>query len=459
MAIAGSCRLAKVRLLMQQTVNFNCPHCGNLMAVGMNLLGRNVRCPHCKQVVRARPRLARRPPHPRSRPLPRRLRPGSLPSFNVARPTEAHESIFGERHDEDVFGSEPPRPMMPAAPLPEAPPEPDPMTPPTVEQPVAVITSAQANPLAFDATFTPSAALASAAPPRRSDAAPEPSAGPAYQRRPAGEPAAATPAFAWILLVYAGLTTVAAGFFGYQYFTGGAGNGDHPYKAIPDFYGQYQKADRRQVAVKGLPDPKRDVPPELRVRLGEELAIGDLTVTPLSVEQQKIVITTDREVGEPITSSAGQSLVLTLRVKNTSSDTVFDPNDPAFCRGRKEGQPSPYTALQIGRTFYYGIFPWPPEPGVKRYYVEGQDADEKRLGPGEERVTWVTVAPRGIRAVMDDVLAEVADLKKKQNPDPLLWRVQLRRGMVKMKDDTGQDVDISATTVIGVEFRVDQITP
>src|SRR5947209_7491787 len=36
-----------------QTVNFNCPFCGKLMAVGLNLLGRNVRCPHCKQVVQA----------------------------------------------------------------------------------------------------------------------------------------------------------------------------------------------------------------------------------------------------------------------------------------------------------------------------------------------------------------------------------------------------------------------
>jgi phage FluMu protein Com len=448
-----------------QTVNFNCPHCGNLMAVGTNLLGRNVRCPHCKQVVRAPAAPGEAPAPPAiTPPPPASPRLGTLPSFNVARPTEAHESIFGERHDEDVFGSEPPRPTLPPSPSSSASPEQAPPTPVTVEEVIAIVTPPppsvpSANPLAFDTTFTPSNALASDPEPRTATqhAGSEPPARPSYQPRAVREPAPATPAFAWILLVYAGLTTVAAGFFGYQYFTGGQGHGDHPYKAIPDFYGQYQKADRRQVSVTGLPDPKLDIPPELRVRLGDELTVGDLKVTPMSVEQQKIVITTDREVGDANTNPAGQSLVLTLRVKNTSTDTVFDPNDPAFRRARKEGQPFPYTALQIGRTFYYGIFPWPPEPGVKRYFVEGQDEEEKRLGPGEERDTWVTVAPRGIKAAMDDVLADVAELKKKQNPEPLLWRVQLRRGMVQVKDDSGKEVDISATTVIGVEFRADQI--
>jgi DNA-directed RNA polymerase subunit RPC12/RpoP len=38
---------------MMQTVNFNCSSCAKTMAVGLNLLGRNVRCPHCKQVIQA----------------------------------------------------------------------------------------------------------------------------------------------------------------------------------------------------------------------------------------------------------------------------------------------------------------------------------------------------------------------------------------------------------------------
>src|SRR5919204_1287479 len=100
-----------------QTVNFNCPHCGNLMAVGTNLLGRNVRCPHCKQVLRA-PAAAGGVPAP---PVPTPAPPAPVPTFNVPRPTEHPESIFGERHDEDVFGSEPPKPTLPAVPTPAAP--------------------------------------------------------------------------------------------------------------------------------------------------------------------------------------------------------------------------------------------------------------------------------------------------------------------------------------------------
>ena len=36
-----------------QTVNFQCGHCGKLMAVGRENLGQQVRCPHCQQVVLA----------------------------------------------------------------------------------------------------------------------------------------------------------------------------------------------------------------------------------------------------------------------------------------------------------------------------------------------------------------------------------------------------------------------
>jgi hypothetical protein len=447
---------------MQQTVNFNCPHCGNLMAVGTNLLGRNVRCPHCKQVVRAPAAPGEAPAPPAITPPP--PRPGTIPSFNVPRQTEALESIFGERHDEDVFGSEPPKPKMPDAPLPPI--APSAGTPQGPAETFAVVTPppppipATANPLAFDINVTPSPALAPAPDNRPASAPPAgqfPTSG--YHPRKAREAAPATAAFAWILLIYAGLATIAAGFFGYQYFSGerASSGGEHPYKAMPDMYGEYQKADRRQVAVKGLPDPNMDIPVDLRVKLGDELTVGDLKVTPVSIEQKKIVVTTEKEVGDPNTNPAGQSLVLTLKVKNVSTDTVFDPTDPAFRRARKDGQPLPYTALQIGRNYFYGPFPWPPEAGVRRYYIEGQDTDEKRLAPGEERETWITAAPAGIRGA-ENVLQTVQRLKEDgKDKEQLLWRVQLRRGLVKVSNESGQEVEMSATAVVGVEFRPDQI--
>src|SRR5215211_4501921 len=110
-----------------QTVNFNCPHCGNLMAVGTNLLGRNVRCPHCKQVVRAPAAAGDQPAGQASAPQAPPLTPHPPPQFRVPAPGEHHESIFGERHDEDLFGSEPLKPRMPVETVAAPPPLPEPV--------------------------------------------------------------------------------------------------------------------------------------------------------------------------------------------------------------------------------------------------------------------------------------------------------------------------------------------
>src|SRR4051812_39163109 len=83
-----------------QTVNFNCSFCGKLMAVGLNLLGRNVRCPHCKQVIQAP--VAAKPPSP-----------VQANSQSPTQAQESQESIFGEMPDEDVFGTRVPQVQMP----------------------------------------------------------------------------------------------------------------------------------------------------------------------------------------------------------------------------------------------------------------------------------------------------------------------------------------------------------
>lgn len=97
-----------------QTVNFNCSHCKKLMAVGLTLLGRNVRCPHCKQVVQAPATAGANPP-----PVATQTRSPTSPSFQPAPPpVESQESIFGETHDDDLFGTKQPKVRMPG----EAPP-------------------------------------------------------------------------------------------------------------------------------------------------------------------------------------------------------------------------------------------------------------------------------------------------------------------------------------------------
>ena len=90
-----------------QTVNFQCGNCNNLMAVGAEYLGQQVRCPHCQAVVVA-PAAPPRRPGPRDGPRPfspsleragRHLRPagadrrpvrpaGSAPRRTAAPPAE-----------------------------------------------------------------------------------------------------------------------------------------------------------------------------------------------------------------------------------------------------------------------------------------------------------------------------------------------------------------------------------
>ena len=431
-----------------QTVNFNCPHCGNLMAVGTNLLGRNVRCPHCKQVVRAPAAPGEPPAVQMSAPQAPPLTPGP-PPIRVSTQVEHHESIFGERHDEDVFGSEPLKPTLPPVSAPPPPPAPTPpapeplyLPPPTPPAPHSLET------LTYEAPPAP-------APDEEPGTEPPVPAGRTYRPATARTAEApATPAFAWILLGYSVLATVAAGVFAYQYFT--AGPADHPFQAIPDFYGQYEKASRKQVSFQGLPDPKLDVPPGLRVKLGEEITVGDLQVRPTAVHQQVMALAREHRSKENVSNPAGQGLVLTLKVKNVSADTTFHPDDPAFNRAFEKTQPPPYTALQYGRDFYYGPFVWPWEEEIQAAYIDGYKPPAQPLGPGEERDVWVTVAPKGARVA--PVPHIVDELKDAKNPGaPLLWRVQLRRGLVKARADDGKEVEVSATTVIGVEFRLDQI--
>lgn len=441
-----------------QTVNFHCPHCGNLMAVGMNLLGRNVRCPHCKQVVRA-PAAAGEPPAV-SGPVPQAppLTPAPPPQFKVPTQTEHHESIFGERHDEDLFGSEPLKPTLPTVAAP--PTMPDPQPPPTPPPPRHVPQYEETRTYEAPAPL-PDYSLLPPDEPRHDHRPTEPVPQGTYRPRSPRQEPAGTPAFTWILLAYAVLATVAAGVFGYLYLVGGSKAG-HPFEAIPDFYGQYEKAtgaeNRKQLSYQGLPDPKLDVPPNLRVRLGGELTVGDLQVRPTKVVKQAMAYTREDAVKGPITNDASTGLALALEVKNLSADTTFHPNDPAFNRAFDPKQPVPYTALQVRREFFYGPFAWPMPDDTKDNSLIGFAISKEPLGPGQERTTWVTVAPRGMKTAgdrqIDDTIRQVRD---KQPGTAFLWRVQLRRGSVKARAGDGREVHVSATTVIGVEFKADDI--
>src|SRR5262245_26386105 len=115
--------------LRMQTIHFTCPHCKNLMAVGSNLLGRNVRCPHCKQVVQAPANNPSPPappppaaPRPAPAPLPHAPAPAPAPDFPQFQlpppPQEEPDSIFGEVDQDEVFARPAPSPVVPPRPDP-----------------------------------------------------------------------------------------------------------------------------------------------------------------------------------------------------------------------------------------------------------------------------------------------------------------------------------------------------
>src|SRR5205085_5006316 len=82
-----------------ETVNFQCGHCQQLLAVNKDHLGQQVRCPHCQQVVVAplpSPPAAAAPPFPDS----------VEPTYQYTT-SEDQDSIFSApAESEDLFGAQ-----------------------------------------------------------------------------------------------------------------------------------------------------------------------------------------------------------------------------------------------------------------------------------------------------------------------------------------------------------------
>src|SRR5262245_36925229 len=116
-----------------ENVNFQCGSCGQLIAVSPSLLGQQVRCPHCQQLV-----LAPTTTSPVPQPVPVSSSPATglpaEPPISVLSVSEV-ESIFTspESNSDALFGG-PPRGLveMPPDPLPPAPVAPPPSPPPLV---------------------------------------------------------------------------------------------------------------------------------------------------------------------------------------------------------------------------------------------------------------------------------------------------------------------------------------
>jgi hypothetical protein len=155
-----------------------------------------------------------------------------------------------------------------------------------------------------------------------------------------------------------------------------------------------------------------------RTSLGQPIKAGDLEVTP-----NRVVLTKDGD------------LKIFLRAKNISANTAFEPMHDSYVHEGKSKVP-PYTFLETHakekRIYGFNL----------AYYKTLDAADDPSgdavLGPRDAR-TIVLMTEERYRPV-------VAAIAKEANDD-YTWRVQVRRGFVKV--DTK---DVSATTVIGVDF-------
>jgi hypothetical protein len=440
------------------------------MGVTSAYLGKQVRCPHCQQVVLApaqAPAPAAPPPPPPAptiqqpppAPAPVQPAPRVTPDFPGFAPPMAptkdeHESIFGEQVDDDLFSAapkakielppEPPRPnlqleptmfQLPGLPAGGAPPESGPT--------VAVMPNHSAT----------APHMAPSAPTTEWNSQPQVGGNdlPPVARLSARPTDATASSMAWYIVyalsVYAFFMTIVALYMWWQ-----SNKSPHPLEMMIDDGTPPATKSGSTSRVINRENPRMDLPPQLKVQLGQTLTVGDLEVTPTKVEQKLLNYMTRDARWKP-TPCEHDSLVLHLHFKNISKDTAFRPTDSSWDKWWKEerdpGKTSlPYTYLSANGHYYCGPYKWqakqsPLKQGdnLRFEFVEGQEDDKKILKPGEEANTVLITDPQ------DDLPATLSSYKGKME-----WRVQLRRGLTRFKGK-----DVSCCAVIGVEFDMDKV--
>lgn len=475
---------------IMQPLTFACPKCGRRMGVGLDLMGKSVRCPHCRQVVVVPSNVPVRPAAPPDASGSRLSTPpdaqepsehGESPMRFAPPPREGAESIFGEEGiaEDSVF--EAPATRKPFL-LPDV--DDSPRTPPGMIDFNA--TSGEKNLKATDALESDELPKPSLGPPTpftkkeisqpdfelltKADSAPpsppppppppaapyvihaSPAASrgddvvdpfakfsrpnlPALPKAPPPEKVPGRTRFGqyfWPLALYALIATLLAAW-------GWLRSGPHPFSTIPDFFGQYHPADGKKVSA--LPvDVNQPFPDALKVKLGGKIVLGDLEFEPLGIEERRTRWEVKADGGR---SRDIECLVLTARVRNLSK-AAFHPFDPAFNRYAAAGQPAPLTAVVIdGERFAGGPIPW-PFVHAGREFITGQEADESPLEPGQQRTTTLPA--------IDGEKGKKLLTMIKSSTGPALWQVHVRRGFIDYK---GEPVSVGA--LVGVEFDASQV--
>jgi hypothetical protein len=255
------------------------------------------------------------------------------------------------------------------------------------------------------------------------------------------------------LVIYAIAATAVAGFIYLRW------QSEKPslFDQLPDVEGdtpgvRKEKRKVRLVITRELALTK--LPEHLRVKLGDTIQVGDLRVTPVKVERRKVALLAANAPDQP-EPSPHDALVLTLRLKNTADDYAFTPLDNYFDRAWKPGNDEavPLTVLQTDReAFFGGPAKWFAQDGARRQereWLHGRkNVDRAGLAPGEEAET-IVATDGWDPAIPAHLFGADAEGQRAKAPyrGKLLWRVQIRRGLVEWRGK-----DVPATAVIGVEF-------
>jgi hypothetical protein len=179
-----------------------------------------------------------------------------------------------------------------------------------------------------------------------------------------------------------------------------------------------------------------DTPP---LQLGETRRVGDLAVTPVDVTRQ--MLRYDYKGGQRQVAGE-EALVLQLRVKNEGR-LIFRPDDETFNRAYLDDNRVPvYTYLQAGSQRFYGAVTDPTQERVNSPHC-GQ------LLPGESGTIHVTAVREA-----DGRTAAASVLR---GNEPLLWRVQVRRGKEEITLTNGRKRSVWVTSVIAVSFTHGQV--
>ncbi|WP_435021938.1 hypothetical protein TA3x_002641 [Tundrisphaera sp. TA3] len=154
-------------------------------------------------------------------------------------------------------------------------------------------------------------------------------------------------------------------------------------------------------------EPLAPLAEDRTARFGVTLRVGSLAITPLDTKRRDVVL---RRVGltGDVTERKGLpgTIILTLRLQNTSQDQVFAPFEPGFVRQRGLSSPECFAETPDGERIYPYPLAFESEMGIV-----GQDFAELR--PGESRDVVIAMSPKAATV----------------SPESLSWRLRLRSGV------------------------------